>query len=1020
MEELFGAPMSVIAAVLAVMFIVVFAVLLYIFVRNPLLVRMAARNIPRRKAQTALVIAGLMMATVTISSAFTTGDSVTASIEQVATEDLRNLDQLVTVHDDDLDGLVPVAEDIDERLVTEVVPLLNADPAIDGVAPILFEDVAVVNLDDRLFEISAVLTGLDPQAARAFDPLETVDGQVVDLGALAPDEVYIDRDGAEEISVEAGDLVGIPVGPGQIRQFSVKAIAEAHYVKQVEHRVVLMTSLAHAQEVTGKEGLISAIMVSNLGEGDEGIGLTAEIQERLADHPLLRENGLELTPLKQDFIEFANLVGSLFVTFFSLFGLFSICVGILLIFLIFQMLAAERKPEMGMSRAIGMRRSQLVQMFIAEGAIYSIGSAIVGTLIGAGIGALLVIGTSAAFAQASPSGDITLTPTITLRSLLVSFFLGSIVTFITVGFASLRVSRLNIVRAIRDLPEPERARGGVGRLVWGTILALVGFLLLFSGYNAGQTTPFLLGGALLPMGVAFVLRFFGVSQRLLMTILGLWLIVFYLPLRHPWFTERLRDDWQIDFSIFIISSFVLVAGAIMVIMNNTAYVQAGASWLAGRFLGLAPVIKSAVAYPLRNGFRTGLSITMFAVVILSVTSVSVINNSFGGIIENQQRLAGGYDVVGAALGDLNPIRDVAPIVEADPELDFVVRDTEGPAVGVFRTIGDAEAKLPAQADDAYGATLITAVDPDFVRTNDFRITLATAEFRTGDGFDAEAVWRALEERPGVAVINAQQVPTRANFGFNVAEGFSLEDVEGLFVENEVMDPVPVTILDLDSARTFEVTVIGVIDGIASDPAFFLPPGMYASTEFLSERVGREIDVSMVWFETVPGTENADQRIESAFFEYALQSIDIQEAIDNSQAANSSFNTLLMAFMGLGLVVGIAGLGVISARAVIERRQQIGVLRAIGFSKGRVQLSFLLESSFIAIIGIGLGIVLSLLQNIIVIGPAIQANEPDFAVSIPWLRVALIAIIAYVFTFATTLLPSRQAANVPPAEALRYE
>ena len=478
MEELFGAPMSVVASVLAVMFFVVFAVLLYIFIRNPLLVRMAARNIPRRKAQTALVIAGLMMATVTISSAFTTGDSVTASIERVATEDLRNLDQLVTVHDDDLDALVPVAEDIDERLVTEVVPLLNADPAIDGVAPILFENVAVVNLDDRLFEISAVLTGLDPQAARAFDALETVDGQVVDLGALALDEVYIDRDGAEEISVEAGDVIGVPVGPGQMEQFTIKAITEAYYVKQVEHRLVLMTSLAHAQVITGKEGLISAVMVSNLGEGDEGIGLTAEIQERLADHPLLRENGLELSPLKQDLIEFANLIGSLFVTIFTLFGLFSICVGILLIFLIFQMLAAERKPEMGMSRAIGMRRSQLVQMFIAEGAMYSIGSAIVGTLIGAGIGALLVIGTSAAFAQASPSGDITLTPTITLRSLLVSFFLGSIVTFITVGFASLRVSRLNIVRAIRDLPEPERARGGVGRLVWGTILALVGFLLL--------------------------------------------------------------------------------------------------------------------------------------------------------------------------------------------------------------------------------------------------------------------------------------------------------------------------------------------------------------------------------------------------------------------------------------------------------------------------------------------------------------------------------------------------------------
>ena len=38
-------------------------------------------------------------------------------------------------------------------------------------------------------------------------------------------------------------------------------------------------------------------------------------------------------------------------------------------------------------------------------------------------------------------------------------------------------------------------------------------------------------------------------------------------------------------------------------------------------------------------------------------------------------------------------------------------------------------------------------------------------------------------------------------------------------------------------------------------------------------------------------------------------------------------------MGLGLIVGVAALGVITARAVVERRQQIGVLRAIGFRSG---------------------------------------------------------------------------------------
>ena len=66
----------------------------------------------------------------------------------------------------------------------------------------------------------------------------------------------------------------------------------------------------------------------------------------------------------------------------------------------------------------------------------------------------------------------------------------------------------------------------------------------------------------------------------------------------------------------------------------------------------------------------------------------------------------------------------------------------------------------------------------------------------------------------------------------------------------------------------------------------------------------------------------------------------------------------MGFMGLGLIVGVAALGVISARSVVERRQQIGVLRAIGFRKRMVQLAFLLESSFVAlsaiVVGTGLG------------------------------------------------------------------
>ena len=55
------------------------------------------------------------------------------------------------------------------------------------------------------------------------------------------------------------------------------------------------------------------------------------------------------------------------MAFFTTFGSFSIAAGILLIFLIFVMLAAERRGELGIARAIGTRRGHLVEMFIVRG-----------------------------------------------------------------------------------------------------------------------------------------------------------------------------------------------------------------------------------------------------------------------------------------------------------------------------------------------------------------------------------------------------------------------------------------------------------------------------------------------------------------------------------------------------------------------------------------------------------------------------------------------------------------------------
>ena len=151
----------------------------------------------------------------------------------------------------------------------------------------------------------------------------------------------------------------------------------------------------------------------------------------------------------------------------------------------------------------------------------------------------------------------------------------------------------------------------------------------------------------------------------------------------------------------------------------------------------------------------------------------------------------------------------------------------------------------------------------------------------------------------------------------------------------------------------------------------------------------------------------------------MESDVLAELVEESVSANQSFNYLLTGFMGLGLMVGVASLGVVSLRAVVERRQQIGVLRAIGYRRGMVQLSFLLESSFVVLLGVAIGVGLGTAISYLIVRE-IREDVETIRFTIPWIQIIAIVAAAYLFSLATTILPARQASNIYPAEALRYE
>ena len=166
-------------------------------------------------------------------------------------------------------------------------------------------------------------------------------------------------------------------------------------------------------------------------------------------------------------------------------------------------------------------------------------------------------------------------------------------------------------------------------------------------------------------------------------------------------------------------------------------------------------------------------------------------------------------------------------------------------------------------------------------------------------------------------------------------------------------------------------------------------------------------------------EAVSDRLDSAFVENGLSTRILAEDIEEDREVSNGINRLLQGFMASGLLVGIAALGVISLRSVVERRQQIGVLRAIGYRQSMVLTSFLMESSFIALLGILLGVGLGSLLSYNLV-EAIGEDIPGLAFTVPWMQIGIIVAIAYAFSLLTTFLPARQATRIYPAEALRYE
>src|SRR3569623_874150 len=100
MRNLFGASLQGVLLGVVLLLGLVLLTLVVTAIRNPLIPRLALRNVPRRPGFAVLITFGLTLGTIILSSAFTTGDTMSTSVRSVVAGVLGSADEVVFIPSD--------------------------------------------------------------------------------------------------------------------------------------------------------------------------------------------------------------------------------------------------------------------------------------------------------------------------------------------------------------------------------------------------------------------------------------------------------------------------------------------------------------------------------------------------------------------------------------------------------------------------------------------------------------------------------------------------------------------------------------------------------------------------------------------------------------------------------------------------------------------------------------------------------------------------------------------------------
>ncbi len=239
------------------------------------------------------------------------------------------------------------------------------------------------------------------------------------------------------------------------------------------------------------------------------------------------------------------------------------------------------------------------------------------------------------------------------------------------------------------------------------------------------------------------------------------------------------------------------------------------------------------------------------------------------------------------------------------------------------------------------------------------------------------------------------------------------------------------------SREQKLTIVGVAD---LDPEsmrgptrarVFVPLGLAESLHVMQPTDLREISRAAsdqpVYSSVNVRVKNPSQvqKVEDAIKKMGFNTFSILDASRSIQQFFKVLDVFLGIFGSLALAVAFIGIVNTLVMAILERRREIGIMKAIGASDGDIKKLFFAEAGAMGILGGIVGVVLGwAIGQVINLGTNIylksQSFPPEHFWSVPWWLVAFALVFSFLVSLAAGLYPAGRAARLDPVQALRYE